>query len=101
MAKKLDDATAWADARQLEAEVSSTEPYPEGTTISRPNHSSRMFNVRLTDEQFNELRRLARQRHLPVATMARSWLLDRLEQERRAGEKREALIDWARSEVVE
>ncbi|MGH3865055.1 MAG: hypothetical protein ACRDQ4_02765 [Pseudonocardiaceae bacterium] len=88
MAKKLDDETARADARRLEAEATSTEPYPEATTIRRPNRSSRMFNVKLTDEQFNELRRLARQRHLPMATMARSWLLDRLEQERRAGEKR-------------
>jgi uncharacterized protein YbaP (TraB family) len=87
MAKKLDDETARAvraDARRLEAEASTTEPYPEATTISRPNRSSRMFNVRLSDEQFSELRRLAQQRHLPMATMARSWLLDRLDQERRA-----------------
>jgi hypothetical protein len=41
-----------------------------------------MFNLRLTDEQFSELQQLARQRHLPMATMARSWLLDRLHQER-------------------
>jgi hypothetical protein len=43
-----------------------------------------MFNLRLTDEQFSELQQLARQRHLPTATMARSWLLDRLDQERHA-----------------
>jgi hypothetical protein len=39
-----------------------------------------MFNVRVTEEQFTELQ----QRHLPMATMARAWLLDRLDQERHA-----------------
>jgi hypothetical protein len=43
-----------------------------------------MFNLRLTDEQFSELQDLARERHLPMSTMARSWLLERLDQERRA-----------------
>ncbi|MDQ2707391.1 MAG: hypothetical protein M3Z25_07035 [Actinomycetota bacterium] len=41
--------------------------------------------LRLTDEQFNELQGLARELHLPMSTMARSWLLERLDQERRAG----------------
>jgi hypothetical protein len=43
-----------------------------------------MFNVRLTDEQFRELQELARRHHLPMATMARSWLLERLDDERHA-----------------
>jgi hypothetical protein len=43
-----------------------------------------MFNVRLTDEQFSELQGLARKHHLPMSTMARSWLLERLDQERDA-----------------
>jgi hypothetical protein len=59
-------------------------PYPDGPTIIRPNRPSRMFNLRLTDEQFSELQRLARERHLPMSTMARSWLLELLDQERRA-----------------
>ena len=87
MTKKLDKETeraARADARRLEAESDATGPYPAGTTIIRPNRPSRMFNLRLTDEQFSELQRLARERHLPMSTMARSWLLERLDQERRA-----------------
>jgi len=35
-----------------------------------------MFNV-----QFAELQGKARAHHLPVSTMARSWLLERLDQE--------------------
>lgn len=87
MAERLDEQTeraARADARALEAEASATGPYPAETTATWPNRPSRMFNVRLTDEQFNELRELAREHHLPMSTMARSWLLERLDQERRA-----------------
>ncbi|MDP9224318.1 MAG: hypothetical protein M3P18_10755 [Actinomycetota bacterium] len=87
MAKKLDPKTARAtrdDARRLEQQADSTEPYPTDTVISRPNASSRMFNVRLSEEQYEALQELAHDRHLPMSTMARAWLLDRLDQERRA-----------------
>ncbi len=87
MTKKLDIQTeraVRADARALEVEAGSTEPYPADMQITRSNRPSRMFNVRLTDEQFNELQRLAREHHLPMSTMARSWLLERLDQEHRA-----------------
>ncbi len=76
--------TARADARALEAYADDTEPYPDHVKISRPNRPSRMFNVRLSDEQYEEVTKLARQRHLPASTMARAWLLERLDQERPA-----------------
>jgi len=84
---KLDPKTARAlreDARGLEQQVESNEPYPAGTTVSRPNQPSRMFNVRLTEQQFAELQAEARRRHPPVSTMARAWLVDRLDHERHA-----------------
>lgn len=87
MAERLDDATApaaRADARRLEAEADATEPYPEGTKIRQPNRSSRMFNMRLGEQEYAELKRLAERQHLPMATMARSWLLERLDRERDA-----------------
>jgi hypothetical protein len=87
MTKNLDDQTeraVRADARALEVEAGATEAYPADTQITRPNRPSRMFNVRLTDAQFNELQGLAREHHLPMSTMARSWLLERLDQEHRA-----------------
>lgn len=81
-----DDAMrrARADARRLETESATTDEYPDGTTVSRPNQPSRMFNVRLTDEQFTAIQELAHELHLPMSTMARAWLLDRLDQEKRA-----------------
>lgn len=87
MAKKLDPKTARAareDARALEQQAESSEAYPAGTKMSRPNQPSRMFNVRLSEEQFAELQAQAQRHHLPVSTMARAWLLDRLDHERHA-----------------
>lgn len=87
MAKDLDPHEAGAareDARGLEAEADTDGPYPEGTVISRPNQTSRMFNVRLSDEQFAAIQEIAESQHLPMSTMARAWLLDRLDKERRA-----------------
>lgn len=87
MANKPDPKTARAareDARRLEEQSASEEPYPVGTTISRPNQASRMFNLRLTEEQFAAIQDLAERRHLPMSTMARAWLLDRLDHERHA-----------------
>src|SRR5215468_1390812 len=87
MAKKLDRtvaAEAREDARGLEQQADSTEPYPADTVISWPNAPSRMFNVRLSEEQYEALQELAHKRHLPMSTMARAWLLDRLDHERRA-----------------
>lgn len=81
--KKTEDAMR-ADARALEAYADSAEPYPADVQISRPNRPSRMFNLRLSEEQYEEITGLARKRHLPASTMARSWLLERLDQERPA-----------------
>jgi hypothetical protein len=87
MAKKLDRKVAGearGDARRLERQADSIEPYPADTVISRPNAPSRMFNVRLSEEQYEALQELADERHLPMSTMARAWLLDRLDHERHA-----------------
>ncbi len=87
MTKKLDDDAAAAlreDARMLEQHANSGEPYPDSTVITRPNAPSRMFNLRLSDEQFDALQQLANAKHLPMSTMARAWLLDRLDEEQRA-----------------
>lgn len=77
-------AAARADARALEAYADTEEPYPSETRISRPNQPSRMFNLRLSDQQYEEITNLARRRHLPASTMARAWLLERLDRERPA-----------------
>lgn len=87
MSKRLDPniaTEARADARSLEKYADDEGHYPAGTTVRRGQGPSRMFNVRLTDEQYQQLEEVARKRHLPVSTMARAWLLDRLGDERHA-----------------
>jgi hypothetical protein len=87
MAKKLNKniaAAAREDGRQLEQHADAAGPYPAETAVSRPNAPSRMFNLRLSEDQYEALQELARERHLPMSTMARAWLLDRLDHERHA-----------------
>ena len=87
MSKQLDARTAAklrADARELEKYADVDDRYPAGTVVRRGHGPSRMFNVRLTDEQYQQLEEVARAKHLPMSTMARAWLLDRLENEQHA-----------------
>jgi hypothetical protein len=87
MSKRLDAETTAkvrADARKLEKYADSEDSYPAGTVVRRGQGPSRMFNVRLTDEQYQQLEEVARAKHLPLSTMARTWLLDRLDNERHA-----------------
>lgn len=87
MSKRLDPKAAARlrkDARSLEAAADSAQDYPAGTLVERNQGPSRIFNLRLTDEQYAQLAKIARKRHLPVSTMARAWLLDRLEREEHA-----------------
>lgn len=77
-------AEARADARTLEKYADEEGDYPPGTTVRRGQGASRMFNVRLTDEQYQQLEQVAQEKHLPMSTMARAWLLDRLGDERHA-----------------
>lgn len=87
MSKQLDPrtaATVRADARTLEQNADVQGAYPAGTTLRRGRGPSRMFNIRLSDEQYQQLEQAARDKHLPLSTMARAWLLDRLADERHA-----------------
>jgi hypothetical protein len=87
MTKRLDPDTASkvrADARKLEKHADDMGNYPAGTTVRRGQGPSRMFNVRLTVEQYQQLEQVARAKHLPLSTMARAWLLDRLQDEKHA-----------------
>jgi len=67
MAKNLEPHEASAareDARSLEAEADTGEPYPDDTVISPSNQASRMFNVRLSEERFAAIQHVAERQHL-------------------------------------
>jgi uncharacterized protein DUF6290 len=45
---------------------------------------SLVYSVRLSPAESNAIQAVADARHLPASTLVRSWILDRLEQERGA-----------------
>jgi hypothetical protein len=83
MAKTIDRKLA----KQLREESERTKdaPYPKGATYTRPNRDrSRVYSVRLSEAEYQQVQRVADAAHLPPSTLVRSWILARLEQERSA-----------------
>lgn len=74
-------------ARRLreESERSKDAPYPDSTRVRRPNRErSRVYSIRLSEQEYAAVQQVADAAHLPPATLVRSWILSRLEQERSA-----------------
>lgn len=72
-----------ADQILGESERTMNDPYPPGTRFTRPNAGrTRPFTIRLSPEEAAELQHAADAAHLPASTMARSWILARLDQAR-------------------
>jgi len=70
---------------QQESERTKHEPYPPGSTYTRPNRErSKVYSVRLSEEEYEAVPRVADAAHLPPSTLVRSWILARLDQERNA-----------------
>lgn len=78
MAKTIDPALA-ARLRE-ESERTREVAYPPGVWPARPNRS-KVYSIRLSDEEQAQVQQVAAAKHLPASTMVRSWILDRLNQE--------------------
>ncbi|KYH43140.1 hypothetical protein [Branchiibius sp. NY16-3462-2] len=81
MAQAIDPKLA-ANLR-AESEEAKDSPYPEGTSGTRPNRQ-KVYSVRLSEQEEAEVQRVAAAKHLPPSTLVRSWILERLDQERSA-----------------
>lgn len=56
-----------------------SQPLPDHAEDSRPDQPrSQMFSVRLSPEEIAELTEAAKTANLPARTLARAWILDRL-----------------------
>lgn len=68
--------------RQLRAESEATreDAYREEVAVERPNRS-RVYSIRLTDEERERIERVAGARHLPSSTLVRAWILEKLDSE--------------------
>ncbi|MEO6700227.1 MAG: hypothetical protein ABI140_02820 [Jatrophihabitantaceae bacterium] len=83
MAKKI-DADLERRLRE-ESERTKDDPYPIDARYIRPNRDrSRVYSVRLSEAEYEEVQRVANAAHLPPSALVRSWILARLEQERSA-----------------
>lgn len=79
MAKTIDPALA-ARLRE-ESERTREAPYPAGARPTRPNRS-KVYSIRLSEEEQAQVQQVADAKHLPASTLVRSWILDRLNQEK-------------------
>lgn len=83
MAKKVDRGLL--DQLREESERTRDDPYPEQALPTRPNRGrSRVYSVRLNEDEYQALQRVADAAHLPASSLVRSWILDRLDHERPA-----------------
>ena len=78
MAKKIDQTLA-GKLRQ-ESKRTKDDAYPEGARGTRPNRS-KVYSVRLSDQEEDQIQKLAESKHLPPSTLVRSWILERLDLE--------------------
>ena len=84
MAKKKVDPDLVARIR-AESERTKDEPYPPGARFTRPNRDrSRVYSVRLSQDEYDAVQRVADAAHLPPSTLVRSWILARLDEEQSA-----------------
>ena len=83
MAKEL--SRKLAEQIREESERTKHDPYPDDVVFTQPNRDrSRVYTVRLSESEYQELNRVAEAAHLPPSTLVRSWILDKLAQERSA-----------------
>lgn len=81
MAKTIDSALA---ARlRLESEGTRESGYPKDARPSRPNRT-KVYSIRLSEDEQALVQQAADAQHLPASTLVRSWILDRLNQDKTA-----------------
>jgi hypothetical protein len=84
MMTKTIDPTLVARLRE-ESERMKDAPFPEGARPTRPDRKrSRVYSVRLSPEEQSRVQHMADSKHLPASTLVRSWILERLDQEKTA-----------------
>jgi hypothetical protein len=68
-----------------ESERTKDDPYPKDAHPTYPNRGrSRIYSVRLNQDEYEAVQRVADAAHLPASTLVRSWILAKLDQERPA-----------------
>jgi hypothetical protein len=69
------EAAAAEDAELMEDDHA---PLPEGTRVTRGHNRSKTLQIRLNGDEYGALELLAKNRDLPVSTVARALILNAL-----------------------
>ena len=77
LTRELQDEAARAEAA---SEADPDTEFPADASISWPNRS-RMLTLRLRQSEYDAIQRAAEQRHMAASTLARSLLLDKLDEQ--------------------
>lgn len=77
MTESVDELLERVGREAEEAELMSAdpEPLPESVKVTRGHGRSRTLQVRLNEDEYEQLELIAKASHLPVSTVARSVLL--------------------------
>ncbi|MFM8893811.1 MAG: hypothetical protein ACKOE2_00210 [Actinomycetales bacterium] len=78
MAKAIDRTLR--EELQQESETTKDDAYPRNARGSRPNRG-KVYSVRLSVQEEDQIQKLADSKHLPASTLVRSWILERLDLE--------------------
>jgi hypothetical protein len=82
--RKIDDLLAEEGAAAETYEM--PEELPEHVKVNRPNLGrATVVSVRLSAEEYGQLQRAADEASLPISTLIRLWVLDRLRAETQGG----------------
>jgi len=60
-----------------------SEFWDDGIPVTLQYNKNKSIQIRWTQQEDNELQRIAEEQHLKKSTLARVWLLERLEEERK------------------
>lgn len=74
---RIDDIIA--EESEAAEQYDDTQPLPDHVKVSRPGiNRTKVFSLRLSDDEFAGIERAAEEANLPVRTLVRAWILDRL-----------------------
>lgn len=78
MAENATDLSELLRTETEAAEANPVAPAASGTVIMRRNQTSRVYSIRLSESEFSSLEAAAEKAGLPAATLARTWISERL-----------------------
>lgn len=78
---RRDELGAFLDAEAETIEADQDAPLKPGTAVTWRGQTTRVYSIRLGDSEISALEAAAARAGMPAATLARTWIAERLAQE--------------------